>query len=186
MGFQTWKKRLLVWKHKTARGKGTESCVHFKFLDRFFLEAMLLIITTIWSTNGDFNKEPCHNSLQSSLGSGRVSVGGRNVPRLPGGGRIMGGLADHIILVVPALEIWKYRIPSLCPLLLCNAQKPKRFRQFSSSSLSGLTIHTHTTQTQYSELQPYFPGLTGKVAMPTQGVSRKGEQGPMMPLSTLP
>lgn len=46
----------------------------------------------------------------------------------------------HSSLVVPAVKILKYRILSLAKHLLSDAQKPKRFRQFSTPSLSELSV----------------------------------------------
>ena len=46
----------------------------------------------------------------------------------------------HTSLVVPAVKILKDRILSLAKLLLSDAQKPKIFRQFSTPSLSELSI----------------------------------------------
>ena len=115
-------------------------------------------------------------------------MGGHDVPRLPGGERIL-GRADihlgHTSYIVPVVKILKYKILSLSNLLLSNAQKPKRSRQFSSSSLSELTLFKLNTQTKYSELQPHSLGFTGKVAMPTQG-EWKREQSLVIPMSSSP
>lgn len=48
--------------------------------------------------------------LQRSLGSGKVPVGDHNVPRLPGGGKVMGRTdiqLGHTSLFVPAVKILK-------------------------------------------------------------------------------
>lgn len=49
----------------------------------------------------------------------------------------------HTSLVVPAVKILKYRILSLAKLSLSDAQKPKRFRQFRTPSLSELCLNSH-------------------------------------------
>lgn len=62
--------------------------------------------------------------FQSSHGSGKMSVGGHNLPRLPGGGRIMASTdiqLEHRSLIVSAVKILKYRILSLVP----NPHYPK-------------------------------------------------------------
>lgn len=119
---------------------------------------------------------PPHLPLQSSYGSGRVPMGGHNVPRLPGGGRIMTRAdiqLEHTSLIMPTVKILKYRIPSLSKLSLPKTTDIQTI-QFSVvictyylNAPCSNSVPKLSTQSYSFEL--YFLGLSHQVSMPTKG-----------------
>lgn len=125
-------------------------------------------------------------------GSRRVSVGGHNVPRLPGGGMIMARVdiqLEHTSWIVPAVKILKYRTPSRSKLSLPKTTDTQTIQFSLIISTYFLNAHCSNSvpklSTQSCIFELYFLGLTCQVARTTQG-EWKGEQHLAIPSSSSP